>query len=498
MSEEKDNIKKPAEQDGNRMLRNKMILETSIDGFCVVGFDGKLLEVNSSLCDIIGYSKEELLRMKITDIEVSETAEQTTQHIDKIMKQGYDRFETKLRRKDGKTIDIEVSTQYCDFEEDKFFFSFLRDITEYKKAQNELGASETRFRKLSDAAFEGIVIHENRRVLDANRRFVEMFGYMLDELREMDGLDMIAEEFRETIINNITSGYEGLYETVGLRRDGSRFPMEIQVKRIHLKDRTLRVAGIRDITLQRQLETEREGYKENLLKAQRHAYIGSMGAIVAHQVNQPLTKINMLLDRAIEYLEEVSCSPVALKNVKEGLAEAQKAASIIHKFRQYSKNSALEGTGEVNVSVITDRIVSVLSEKARRTKVRISSKGLQNLPEVEINETALEQIFLIIIQNAIEAADGQKTHKLNITGKFADGNIELQFADDCCGIAPENLDKIFEPFFSTKTKDKGLGLGLDIVQQILISCGGQIRVESQIGKGTTLYVTLPISNILKP
>ena len=123
--------------------------------------------------------------------------------------------------------------------------------------------------------------------------------------------------------------------------------------------------------------------------------------------------------------------------------------------------------------------------------------GLGDLPEVKTNEMALEQIFLIIIQNAIEAADGRKEHKLDITGKFADGNIELQFADDCCGIAPENLDRIFEPFFSTKTEDKGMGLGLDIVQQILISCGGQIRVESQLGKGTTFYVTLPVSNSMK-
>ena len=200
----------------------------------------------------------------------------------------------------------------------------------------------------------------------------------------------------------------------------------------------------------------------------------------------------------MEQIEEASCSPVALKNVKEGLAEAKKAASIIQKFRQYSKNSALESVGKVNVSAVADKIVSVLSERATRTNMRIAIKGLGDLPEVEANETALEQVFFIIIQNAIEAADGRKRHKLDITGKLTDSNIELQFADDCCGIAPENLDRIFDPFFSTKTEDKGLGLGLDIVQQILISCGSQIRVESQLGKGTTFYVTLPISNALKP
>ena len=157
----------------------------------------------------------------------------------------------------------------------------------------------------------------------------------------------------------------------------------------------------------------------------------------------------------------------------------------------------MEDVDKVNVSAVTDRIVSVLSERAKQAKMRISTKGLGELPLIEINEMSLEQLFLIMIQNSIEAADGQKSHELDITGKFADDNIELQFADDCSGIAPENLDRIFEPFFTTKTGDKGLGLGLDIVQQILINCSGQIRVESKLGRGTTFYVTLPISGTLE-
>ncbi len=362
-----------------------------------------------------------------------------------------------------------------------------------QESNQQLLASEARFRKLSDAAFEGIAIHENRRVLDVNQKFVEMFGYTLDELGSMDEIELIAPDFRETVKGYVETGYKGSYETIGLKKDSSMFPIEVQAREMQLQGYTFRVAAVRDLSVQKQLEAEREIYKENLLKAQRHAYISSMGAIVAHQLNQPLTMINILLDRAIEQIEEALCSPTALKNVKEGLAEAQKAASIIRKFRQYSKDSALEGVGKVNVSAVTDRIISVLSERAIQAKMRISAKGLGDLPEVETNETALEQVFLIIIQNAIEASDGRKSHKLDITGKLSDGNIELQFSDDCCGITPENLDRIFEPFFSTKTEDEGMGLGLDIAQQIFIGCGGQIRVESKLGKGTTFYATLPIT-----
>ena len=99
-----------------------------------------------------------------------------------------------------------------------------------------------------------------------------------------------------------------------------------------------------------------------------------------------------------------------------------------------------------------------------------------------------------MIQNAVDAADGLKAHRLDISGKYVDSKLELLFLDDCCGIPPEDIDRIFEPFFTTKADTGGIGLGLDIVQQILIGCGGRIRVESTVGKGSTFYVTLPFGN----
>jgi len=500
MSEQKDTETKLAEQKNNYILRNKIILETSMDGFCAVDLDGKLLEVNSSLCDITGYSKKELLKMKITDIEVLETTEQTAQHIAKIMKEGYDRFETKHRCKDGKIIDIEVSAQFCDFDENKFLFSFFRDITQRKKIEEKL-------RELiyaMDHCGEGLAIVDTQGVLQyVNNAFARMHGYEPDELhRKHLSIFHSPEQIPavEAANRQLVSTGSFVGEIWHSRRDGTVFLTRMNnVPLIDKAGNTIGMLGtLQDITELKHLEAEREIYKGKVLRAQKHAYIDSMGAIVAHQVNQPLTKINVLLDRALDNAKNESCWPSVIKDVKEGLAEVKKVVSIIRKFRQYSKNSALEGVSKINVSAVADRIVSVLSERATRAKMHISAKGLANLPEIEINETALEQIFLIIIKNAIEAADGLKPHKLDIIGKFTDGNIELRFSDDCCGIAPENIDKIFEPFFSTKTKDKGMGLGLNIVQQILINCGGQIRVESRLDSGTTFYVTLPISNFQIP
>ena len=440
--------------------------------------------------------------MKITDIEAFESAEETAEHIEKVMRQGYDRFETKHRCKDGEIVDIEVSCQYCDFDEEKFFFSFFRDITDLKLSMDKLQNSERLYKTLCNN-IPGMVY---RAKSDWSTEIISnsqvVCGYSSEDINseKVKWLDIIHSDDREKVLNEALRLNEKsstiIQEYRIIAKDGSvRLVEDHKISTFTRKGVFSRVDGVVfDITELKRAEIELENYKEQVLKAQRHAYIGSMGAIVAHQVNQPLTKINILLDRAIENAKDGSCGPDVIRDIKKGLAEAKEAASIIRKFRQYSKDSALEGTGSVNVRAVADKIVSVLSEPAKRAQIRISTKGLGYLPGVEANETALEQIFLIVVQNAIEAADNGKKHKLDITGKFADGNIELLFADDCCGIASENIDRIFEPFFTTKAGDRGMGLGLDIVQQILINCGGHVRVKSEPGEGATFYVTLPIGN----
>ncbi len=159
--------------------RAETIIQTSIDGFCMVSVDGKIMMVNSAFCDITGYSKEELLGMKITGIEAMETAEQTAHHIDKVINVGYDRFETKHQRKDGRIIDIEVNSQFCNFEQEKFFFSFFRDITKRKKAEKEI----KKFKTISDRAGYGVKISNLKgNLIYINESCAKIHGYTSDEL----------------------------------------------------------------------------------------------------------------------------------------------------------------------------------------------------------------------------------------------------------------------------------------------------------------------------
>lgn len=114
--------------------RHRTILKTAMDGYWLVGADGRIIEVNTAYCDMSGYTEQELLSMSVSDVEDKETAEVTSDHIQKVMEQGQDRFESRHRRKDGTFFDVEVSTQYQSLGSG-FFVSFLRDITEHKHVE---------------------------------------------------------------------------------------------------------------------------------------------------------------------------------------------------------------------------------------------------------------------------------------------------------------------------------------------------------------------------
>ena len=141
---------------------------------------------------------------------------------------------------------------------------------------------------------------------------------------------------------------------------------------------------------------------------------------------------------------------------------------------------------------VAERIVGLLTEGARRKKLDLSVRIKSRPPNIIGNSVELEQMFFVLIQNAIQAADGQIERDMTVTISKRAGNIQLTFADTCGGIEKANMDKIFEPFFTTKPTNVGTGLGLCILKRIVKRHGGTVRVESKTGRGTIFYISLPI------
>lgn len=182
----------------------RSVIQTSIDGFWVANRYGNILDVNDAYCQMIGYSRDELVRMSIPDIEATENAEEVAAHIAYIMRHGSDRFETRHRRKDGRLVDVEISVHYPKVKGERFFI-FARDITERKKAQQQLVMND---RLASIGTLASGIAHEVGNPLTSIMGYANTLPLMAelpDEIK--DGLKVIEEESQRAagILRNLLS-----------------------------------------------------------------------------------------------------------------------------------------------------------------------------------------------------------------------------------------------------------------------------------------------------
>ncbi len=227
------------------------------------------------------------------------------------------------------------------------------------------------------------------------------------------------------------------------------------------------------------------------------ASLGTLSATVAHELIQPMTAVRFAIENSLDELKKITCPATVFEDLNDSLSELTNAVSIVDRFRGFARKSANKVIDDVDLRGTAMRVSGLLKKTAQQTRMSIDIEGMGSLPSICSNQNDMEQVFFAMMQNAIHAADGSEQRLLRISGFEKNGWIELKFADNCGGISPENLSRLFEPFFTTKVPHRGTGLGLCVVKDILSSHGGKIRVDSDYGKGTTFYVTVPKKSKLK-
>jgi PAS domain S-box-containing protein len=236
------------------------ILKTALDGFWLINKEGKLLEVNDSYCKMIGYTREELLKMSIPDIEAVESPGEVAQRIKRITEQGHDRFESRHKCKDGKIIDVEVSVNYLDVGEGQLFV-FARDITKRKRAEEALRESEEKYRSLINNVKLGVFRSTPEpagRFLEVNPAMEEITGYSRKELLQMNvtGLYVNPEE-RESVLEEVASATGKVTNELCFRKkDGTE--ITILDRKVAVRDETGQILYfdgiVEDITRRKQAE----------------------------------------------------------------------------------------------------------------------------------------------------------------------------------------------------------------------------------------------------
>jgi len=382
----------------------------------------------------------------------------------------------KTYRKNGKTIRVRGTFQ---------------DITERKQAEEALAEEATRRRILMEQSRDGIVVlDQDGKVYESNQRFAEMLEFSPEEVSQLHVWDWEFQFTREQVCDMLRNvdGAGDHFETQHRRKDGTIYDVEISTNGAVFAGQKLIFCVCRDITERKRMEEREKQLLQQLNLSSRLASVGEMASGIAHEINNPLTGVigftQLLMQRDIP--EDIRKDVEIINN------GAQRVASIVSRLLTFARQHK-SGREYVNIN---DAITSVLELRSYEMKVNNTEVVTQlapHLPQTMADVNQLQQVFLNIIINAEkEMTAAHRRGKLSVKTERINSSIRVSFTDDGPGISKENLDKVFNPFFTTREVGDGTGLGLSICHGIITQHNGRIYAQSELGKGATFVVELPI------
>ncbi len=361
-----------------------------------------------------------------------------------------------------------------------------------KSGEKALKESEERFKALHNASFGGITIHDKGVILDCNQGLSEISGYPIEELIGMDGLVLIAERSRETVMKNVLCGFEEPYEVIGLRKDGTEYPARLEAKNIPYRGKEVRVVEFRDITDQKKAEYS---LVEAKMMAEESSRIKSeFLANMSHELRTPLTAIIGFSDiLGIQRFGELNTKQ--LEYVDHILKSGKHLLEVINDILDLSKVEAGKmelDCGIFSVSELLEEVQRSLYPLSVRKNIRIDLMNDVREPEIFADKLKLKQIMYNLLSNAIKFTPDNG--KVSVVARQAHNTIEISVSDTGIGIPEHRLEEIFDPFMQVDASNKrrygGTGLGLALARRFVEMHGGTIRVESEEGKGSTFTFSI--------
>ncbi len=481
--------------------RFRALTDSTQDAILIMDEQGRISFWNPAAEMIFGYKREEAIGKGLHRLLAPQRYHSAHQEaFAHFLKTGQGKainsiLELEAIHRDGHEIAIELSLSKFEKVGKYHTIGIIHDITERKKSEEKLRESESRFRALHNASFGGIAIHDRGIILDCNQGLSEMTGFSEDELIGMDGVLLIAPEWRQMIRDHIASGFESSYEAEGIRKDSSRYPLYLRGSNVPYKGRQVRVTEFRDISEQKLLEAK-------LVQAQKMEAIGTLAGGIAHDFNNILAGVLGYVDLSSRVTPESSPAGPFLSKALKGL---KRAAALVKQILAFSRFSEAQ-LEIVQLTPLIEEVVKLL-QPTLPPNISIEQKISPDVLAVRADSTQLHQILMNLSTNAFHAMEEDggilsiSLENAELSAMDVQGHlgvrpgryVKISIGDTGPGIPSEVLDRIFDPYFTTKTVGKGSGLGLAIVHGIIKNYGGHIAVESFQGKGSVFDVYLPAS-----
>jgi PAS domain S-box-containing protein len=465
--------------------------------------DGRFLDCNQALLDILGYeSRDEFLQLNIaSDVYWNYADRDTFKKL--IEKHGYVKdFEVDFKRKDGERITIFLTGFARRDEEGRIvaYEGLNIDITQRKKMERDLREANQFLNRLIESSVDGIIVTDMKgNILIFNSGAERLLGYKSEEvIGRMNIREIYPPGIAKVVMEKMRSSeYGGVGKLISFR-------IAHRNKRGELIDGNLSAAIIYDETgeevasvgiftdLREQLLMERELQEAQyrLSEAEKLAALGRLTSQIAHELNNPIYGIM----NSLELLKgEVNSQSPKRRFLDMSLEETSRIADLLRKMLSFSKPDE-EEKKPTDVNRIIEELTTFLARQLRDHNIKVEKALDPDLPELMASPNQLRQVFLNMILNARTAMPygGMLRLETNREGE----NVVARIKDTGVGIPQEIQGKIFEAFFTTqdRTKKRGVGLGLSVCYGIVKEHKGEIMVESEVGKGATFSVILPIHN----
>ncbi len=511
---------------------NDVLFESVSEGIMLVDSGGLIQKINKSAANLFGYSKNELIG-KSVEILIPDHLKK--QHVTD--RKIFNKKPTHRRmglgrdlvgfRKDGTTVPVEISLSPLKMPEGMFTICFIIDITNRKKAEEALRKEKERLNQyLNIAAVIMLVLNKDGSIALLNKKGCTLLGYQQTEVIGKNWFELfIPDRFRNKAKKDFHSIFENpallphYYKNVIWTRN--------QEERIISWHNTLlrnddgEIIGIissgEDITELLQAERNAKLQQQQLAQADKMATLGILVSGVAHEINNPTSFIMLngkifskvwkdvqpILEKYYEEQGDFTIGGIPfsraydkieqlINGVSEGAMRIEKIVRSLKDFARHDKGDLNE---IVDVNSIVESAIIIVHNLIKKSTDHFQVIYGDNFPELRGNRQQLEQVVINLLTNACQALTSP-TQKLELKTEYCEDEnlICIKIRDEGSGISKDNLKHIMDPFFTTKQSSGGTGLGLSICYNIVKEHGGELNFESELGKGTTTTVMLPLQN----
>lgn len=492
----------------------------------VITFDsyGQIRVLNPAAQRIFGYSSDVMLKQKASllfedgDPLLAQLMENAV-HSDGAPVHLASK-EVRCFRADGSLIPMDVSISRILIHGRSEFLLIMRDVSERRRATENLLSSENRFRQLFEQSDDAILfLHpRNHSVIDVNATTVSMFGYSSPELVS-GNLELIfpPAEYEKLMARLPQVGPHEVVQIdrmAGCHKDGTELMLSMRVKVMFLLDVEIFYCTLRDVTERVRMENEAREIQSKLIHTSKMTSLGLMVSGVAHEINNPNNFILSNAQLLKGYWREASCilreyredhgdfllggQPFAkrnedIKGLYEGIVEgSRRINAIVTNLKAFARQESIEKTEAVNVNHVAKTAISILHHEIGRLTTNFSFQPDTALPKVKGNRQQLGQVIVNLVMNACQALpDKSKSVLVKTFVEPESGMVIVEVRDEGAGMSAETAKLVMEPFFTTKLDSGGTGLGLSICRTIIRDHHGTLDFHSEPGVGTTFFIRLP-------